>query len=142
MTVRKGTYVLCITLGADSVLDVGALGETCFLKGLYCYVGSALGGLDQRVSRHTSKEKGIRWHIDRLTTAADSVNAFESYPDYIPECMLAHMAEESGMMSVVEGFGCSDCRCRTHLFRSDTDSLDRLCADAGLKPFRDSRVSE
>ena len=142
MTVRKGTYVLCITPGADSVLDVGALGETCFPKGLYCYVGSALGGLDQRVSRHTSKEKGIRWHIDRLTMAADSVYAFESYPDYIPECMLAHMAEESGMMPVVEGFGCSDCRCRTHLFRSDTDSLDRLCADAGLKPFRDSRVSE
>ena len=142
MTVRKGTYVLCMTLGADITLDVGALGETSFPKGLYCYVGSALGGLDQRVSRHISKDKSIRWHIDRLTVSADSVDAFESYPDYVPECMLAHMAEEAGMMPVVEGFGWSDCRCRTHLFKSDVRSLERLCADAGLQPFRDSRASE
>ena len=72
---RPGTYILIITLGSDIVLDVGALGPLHFPKGLYCYVGSAMGGLDQRVSRHLSKDKKVRWHIDRLTMAADSVEA-------------------------------------------------------------------
>ncbi len=135
MTVRRGTYALLIALGSDAVLDVGALGEVPFLSGYYCYVGSAMGGLDQRVSRHISKEKKVRWHVDRLTKAADSVEAYESYPDYVPECELARMAQEAGMEPVVAGFGCSDCRCRTHLFRTDEASFSEFLRMAGLAPF-------
>lgn len=141
MTVRRGTYVLLITLGTDRILDVGALGETHFQSGTYCYVGSAMGGLDQRVSRHLSREKKVRWHIDRLTLAADSVEAMESYPDPISECDLAHMAMECGMEPVHRGFGCSDCDCRTHLFRADPGAIGRLAASAGLEPFHDMRMS-
>ena len=132
---RKGTYVLVIALGSDTDLEVGALGTLHFDAGTYCYVGSAMGGLDQRVSRHISRDKKVRWHIDRLTMAADSVEAYESYPDYVPECTLARMAAECGMEPSHRGFGCSDCRCETHLFRAVPGSLERLVGAAGLKTF-------
>ena len=132
---RPGTYVLAITLGSDTQLEVGALGNLSFSAGLYCYAGSAMGGLDQRVGRHLSKEKKMRWHIDRLTVAADSVEAYESYPDYVEECTLARMAQECGMEPVFKGFGCSDCRCFSHLFRATPESLSELISRAGLEPF-------
>lgn len=133
--IRKGTYILEITLGSDLVTEVGALGTLTFLSGTYCYVGSAMGGLDQRVSRHMSKDKRVRWHIDRLTIAADSVRAYESYPDPVPECTLASMAMSCGMEPAADGFGCSDCRCRTHLFRTTPEGIARLVAEAGLVSF-------
>ena len=136
---RMGTYVLVITLGSDLTTEVGALGTLSFPAGVYLYTGSALGGLDQRVSRHIRHEKTVKWHIDRLTVAADSVIAYESYPDYVPECELASMAGNCGMVPSVDGFGCSDCSCRTHLFRVTDGSLDLLISRARLEPFRDRR---
>ena len=136
---RMGTYVLIITLGSDLTTEVGALGTLSFPAGVYLYTGSALGGLDQRVSRHIRHEKTVKWHIDRLTVAADSVIAYESYPDYVPECELASMACDCGMVPSVDGFGCSDCSCRTHLFRVTDGSLDLLISRARLEPFRDRR---
>ena len=136
---RMGTYVLVITLGSDLTTEVGALGTLSFPAGVYLYTGSALGGLDQRVSRHIRHEKTVKWHIDRLTVAADSVIAYESYPDYVPECELASMAGDCGMVPSVDGFGCSDCSCRTHLFRLTDGSLDLLISRARLEPFRDRR---
>ena len=136
---RMGTYVLVITLGSDLTTEVGALGTLSFPAGTYLYAGSALGGLDQRVSRHIRHEKTVKWHIDRLTVAADSVIAYESYPDYVPECELASMAGNCGMVPSVDGFGCSDCSCRTHLFRVTDGSLDLLISRARLEPFRDRR---
>ena len=136
---RMGTYVLIITLGSDLTTEVGALGTLSFPAGVYLYTGSALGGLDQRVSRHIRHEKTVKWHIDRLTVAADSVVAYESYPDYIPECELASIAEECGMIPFVDGFGCSDCSCSTHLLRVTEGSLDLLIERAHLEPFRDRR---
>ena len=136
---RMGTYVLVITLGSDLTTKVGTLGTLSFPAGVYLYTGSALGGLDQRVSRHIRHEKTVKWHIDRLTVAADSVIAYESYPDYVPECELASMAGDCGMVPFVDGFGCSDCSCRTHLFRVTDGSLDLLISRARLEPFRDRR---
>lgn len=136
---RMGTYVLVITLGSDLTTEVGALGTLSFPAGVYLYTGSALGGLDQRVSRHIRHEKTVKWHIDRLTVAADSVIAYESYPDYVPECELASMAGDCGMVPSVDGFGCSDCFCHTHLFRVTDGSLDLLISRARLEPFRDRR---
>ena len=129
---RKGTYVLEMTLDTDADLDIGALGTLHFPRGTYCYVGSAMGGLDQRLSRHVSMDKKIRWHIDRLTMVASSVYAHESSPDPIPECHLAHLAEAAGMEPVFPGFGCSDCRCTTHLFRVTGEVLERFLEDSGL----------
>ena len=132
---RKGTYVLAISLGSDQDIEVGALGILHFEKGLYCYVGSALGGLDSRVSRHQRKDKVLKWHADYITTRADSVDAYISYPDYIEECDLAKMAEDAGMEPSYKGFGCSDCKCYTHLFKTDERLLRNFIKNAKMSSF-------
>lgn len=132
---RRGTYALFLTFDSSADIEVGSLGILHFDPGKYCYIGSALGGLDQRLSRHLRKEKKIRWHIDNLTVSADSMEAWESFPDYVDECMLAHCAVECGMVRVHRGFGCSDCRCETHLFRVTGDSADLLISRCGLRIF-------
>lgn len=132
---RKGTYVLAISLGEPFAREVGSLGTVSLKKGQYCYVGSAMNGLDQRIERHLRRNKSIRWHIDRLTSFEYNVKAYESYPDSIPECRLASIAESCGMEPAVKGFGCSDCKCQTHLFRANGDSMRELVSEAGLKAF-------
>ena len=99
-----------------------------------------MGGLDQRVSRHLARCKGIRWHIDRLTTVCDGSEAWESYPDFIGECELARIAEECGGIPEMDGFGCSDCSWRTHLFRMDSGAADELVSRARLERFSDRRA--
>lgn len=130
--VRKGTYVLFVTLGRETPVNVGALGPHTFSPGLYCYVGSAMAGLDQRLRRHLAHDKKLKWHIDYLTTVCDSSEAWESYPDPISECELGRIAKACGAVPGMDGFGCSDCGCRTHLFRLSQDSAERLIAEAGL----------
>lgn len=132
---RKGTYVLAIILRKPFEGRVGALGQLRLEEGEYCYVGSAMNGLDQRIERHFSRNKIVRWHIDILTLFGDVVMAYESYPDSIPECDLAAMAQSCGMEPAVKGFGCSDCKCQTHLFRAVGDTLQRLVSEAGLRAY-------
>ncbi|MCQ2078663.1 MAG: GIY-YIG nuclease family protein [archaeon] len=117
MSVRKGTYALFIILERDETISIGARGPHLFRAGTYCYVGSAMAGLDQRLGRHLAREKKLKWHIDHLTTRCACSEAWESYPDFIPECDLAHAVESLGGEPEMDGFGCSDCTCRTHLFR-------------------------
>lgn len=132
---RKGTYVLAVFLDEPFEGRVGSLGDITLDRGMYCYVGSAMNGLDQRIGRHLSRDKVMRWHIDRLTSAAEREEAYESYPDCIPECRLAAAAASCGMEPSVKGFGCSDCKCQTHLFKATPDSLRRLVSEAGLSAF-------
>ena len=61
-----GTYVLLIELATAATIQVGRLGMLAFAKGYYAYVGSALGGLEQRIDRHLRTEKKLFWHIDYL----------------------------------------------------------------------------
>lgn len=132
---RPGTYVLEIALDADTETRVGALGTFLFAKGTYVYVGSAMGGLDQRLRRHFTREKKLKWHVDYLVAHASDVKAYESYPDFIPECELASLALECGMTPSVKGFGCSDCRCATHLFSTTPESMARLVGKGGLVSY-------
>ena len=133
---RRGVYVLFLRFDEDTETEAGALGHICLPAGDYCYVGSAMGGLDQRLSRHLRREKTLRWHIDYLTSVCDSSEAYESYPDFIPECDLARMISECGGVPELKGFGCSDCRCATHLFRADEEVLQNVAARCRLAPFR------
>ena len=134
---RSGIYVLFIRFDTPKDIKAGALGTIRFQDD-YCYIGSAMNGLDQRISRHLSKEKKIHWHIDNLTVAADKIEAFES--PSCDECGLRRKAEEAGMIPAVKGFGCSDCRCDTHLLISDERSRTELIENEGLTAFRDLRV--
>ena len=136
---RKGTYVLFLLFLSDLETEVGSLGHIFLHAGWYCYVGSAMGGLDQRVSRHLAHDKTVRWHIDRLTVAADDMFAMEHEGDEIPECTLGRILEDAGAKPVVDGFGCSDCGCHTHLFRTEPDDAVRALASQGLTKFVDKR---
>lgn len=131
--IRKGRYILLMTV-PESDLEIGSLGMLHFCGGRYCYVGSAMNGLDQRIGRHFSKDKKIRWHIDRLTIACEEIAAFESTDPELSECDLAELIIRAGGESVAKGFGCSDCKCRTHLFMLDSDAERRLCSDERLMP--------
>jgi Uri superfamily endonuclease len=136
MSVRKGTYVLFVTLGSDRNITVGARGPHLFKAGTYCYVGSAMAGLDQRLTRHLAHDKTLKWHIDYLTTVCDSSEAWISYPEPIPECELADRVGALGGIPEMEHFGCSDCRCLTHLFRVDAGTKADLVSELHLARYR------
>jgi len=118
--VVKGVYCLCIEVGDDLRVEIGALGVIEFLKGRYIYVGSALNGIDSRVLRHINTSNGIynaiHWHIDYLLREERvSVEAvYVRLSDEKIECEIAGKVSHYGLE--VKGFGCSDCRCNSHLF--------------------------
>lgn len=113
----KGIYVLIIRVSNDVAVQVGALGKLTFEKGLYAYVGSAQGNLEQRVRRHLLKEKRKFWHIDYLlgNDAATVLGVFHKQADKTEECAVARAIGERGRG--VAGFGASDCNCKNHLLR-------------------------
>jgi len=113
----RGVYVLVVSVGEPACLKVGALGRVSFRNGLYAYVGSGQVGLQKRVARHLRKDKKRFWHIDYLlgSSVASVVRVFWKEGEKSEEC---HVAEVLGGRGVpVAGFGCSDCHCRSHLFR-------------------------
>lgn len=136
MKKRSGTYVLVFTLADGFHGAVGALGTNHLEPGLYAYVGSARGGLDQRLSRHLSAEKCMRWHIDRLTVIAQQMKAYEFQEGKMSECDLAEWLKTHDAVPMLKGFGCSDCACDTHLF-----FIDDRCCD-GLQNICDSVFAE
>ena len=113
----KGVYVLIIQVSNDAAVQVGALGKLTFKKGLYAYVGSAQGNLEQRVKRHLRREKRRFWHVDYLlgNDAAKVIEVFYKQADKTEECAVAKAIGERG--ESIDGFGSSDCRCKSHLFR-------------------------
>ena len=139
---RPGTYVLFLRFPKAVETEVGSLGRIFLEAGDYCYVGSAMGGLDQRLSRHLSHEKKKRWHIDYLTTICDDMHALEHEGTSIPECDLARAIKSIGNAPAVMNFGCSDCGCQTHLFKVDLEATERSLMDLGMTNFEISeRIS-
>ena len=120
----KGIYVLIIRLDGDANVNIGALGKRTFKKAMYAYVGSAQNNLEQRIKRHLRKEKRKFWHIDYLldSDAAKVVEVLYRQADKTEECTVANLIAKIG--EAVYGFGCSDCHCKSHLFRiTDTRFL-------------------
>jgi len=123
----KGIYCLLINVKKDINPKIGALGKILLKKGNYVYVGSAQNSIEKRVSRHFSQNKKIKWHIDYLlvNSNVDIKKAFYKNADKEQECKTAlflNSREES-----FEGFGCSDCRCYSHLFKLESlKNLNKL----------------
>ena len=109
----KGAYILIARLARPTTLTVGGLGEIGLQAGEYAYVGSAMGGLRQRIARHLRASKRRHWHIDYLLAVADGVEPFVWQDAAMSECEL-HQRLPPGEVAVA-GFGASDCRCRSHL---------------------------
>lgn len=110
-----GTYVLLAHVPYGVALSIGGLGKLEFKAGYYAYVGSALGGLKGRVSRHMREGKKLRWHVDYLLTRARLVDVVFAKGER-KECAVA--GELAKNLPKIEGFGSSDCRCESHLFYS------------------------
>jgi Uri superfamily endonuclease len=122
----RGAYVLLIFLQSEHLVTVGRLGRIRFRPGTYLYCGSAMAGYRGRVGRHFSKEKKLRWHIDYLLQVAEPVGAYLVHGGEGVECRLGDLISSLEGSEPIEGFGCSDCSCRSHLFLIDDGSIDAL----------------
>ena len=112
-----GTYTLLLSLPRAADIEVGALGTYRLPAGAYAYTGSALGsGGFARVDRHRRVAAGEHdtrhWHVDYLTghPATELVTVVTS-TGVDAECAVAGRLPAGP----VDGFGASDCDCRSHL---------------------------
>lgn len=135
----KGVYVILIE--ALGKVKVGRLGNLSF-DGAYLYVGSAQGaGGIKRVDRHLQVACGNnptkRWHIDYLLKAGRPKDIFVAFTERKVECKLAQRLSREAI-PVISGFGASDCKCRTHLFKSKLgkakNDVYTAMKECGLKP--------
>ena len=133
----KGTYILTIELKRDLRMKIGKLGSINFLKGYYCYVGSALGksvNLENRIGRHKrlNREKSgkLHWHIDYflVNPNVDILRIDEINSNKRMECKISQRIEQAAEYSI-HNFGCSDCNCKSHFHYFK----NRNFLDKGLK---------
>lgn len=131
----RGSYLLLLELQRERLIEIGQLGRVVFQKGYYLYVGSAMSNLRARLRRHGQKRKKEHWHIDYLTREADGFLSLPIRSSRRQECEIAQ-ALSSIMKSGPPGFGSSDCRCLTHLFRSEKTPLHIEAFHDVLQRFR------
>jgi sugar fermentation stimulation protein A len=113
---NRGSYLIVLELKESRNIEVGSLGVLPFRAGWYVYCGSAMKNLSQRVSRHLRKvRKGIHWHLDYLTPWASSIQGLPVRSRRNLECEFAVMLALLGGEGA-PSFGCSDCRCDSHLY--------------------------
>ncbi|MBS7613574.1 DUF123 domain-containing protein [Candidatus Bathyarchaeota archaeon] len=103
---------------------MGALGYVRFDEGFYVYVGSALGSkaqsLENRLRRHLSNSKRVKWHIDFLLSSKnvsiERVIVCKTVSRV--ECLVAKEIAKTGLYNPqLRGFGSSDCKlgCLSHI---------------------------
>lgn len=119
----KGIYCLVLHHPACATV-VGALGTISFPGGFHIYIGSALGsGGLKRLDRHfriaCGKHKRPKWHVDYLLTDPRFSLVYAVYAPTTErlECQLACALGGEA----VNGFGCSDCACTSHILYRDND---------------------
>jgi len=120
--IKEGAdYILLLYFGSKKVIEVGALGQLTFKKGTYAYCGSAKSGLWGRVKRHLSDPKKKRWHIDYITESSSERKVLWKPHSVHGECEAAKNLSQD--FDGLDKFGCSDCKCRTHLFCIGEDRI-------------------
>jgi Uri superfamily endonuclease len=126
----KGIYVLIISVNRNIRVDVGALGTLKFDKGLYAYAGSAQNYLEKRVKRHLRKSKKKFWHIDYLldNSWTKVLQVYHKNATRQEECKTVEELSRNGVS--IPGFGSSDCKCESHLFKiQDYDFLSKTMGE-------------
>jgi Uri superfamily endonuclease len=115
MEINNVSYILLLNVEKACSINVGSLGLVNILDGYYIYVGSARKGVFNRLARHFSKIKKLRWHIDYLTS--------NEYVNPELALILINIDEKdiakvlSSRFDFVKGFGASDDRLNvSHLF--------------------------
>ncbi len=132
----RGSYCLGIIVERELSVNVGALGRLSFDPGRYVYVGSAMNGLEARVRRHLNTSRGVpkalHWHIDYLLREPEvRVEAVYTHAtEERTECAIADAVSRRGQP--LREFGCSDCRCESHLFKVDDWEF---LSEVGMKSY-------
>jgi len=118
MNALPGTYAFLLESSINKPIQIGRWREIELHCGYYIYIGSALGpgGVRARVLRHLRLEKANHWHIDYLRQHCHALGAWYRYGPERLEHEWAASLERSGNYRAIKGFGCSDCRCDSHLF--------------------------
>jgi len=142
MGIIRGSYCLCIRVEEERDIRIGALGVIAFPRGRYVYVGSALNSLLPRLGRHlrTSRGEGrvAHWHVDYLLRepGVDIEAIYATDWAVRMECEIAARVAEKG--EAIPRFGCSDCACKSHLYRVKSFGFIR---ETGLKKLDMSRLA-
>jgi Uri superfamily endonuclease len=113
-----GTYALILRNHSKTTTNVGRWGWISLEEGYYIYIGSAFGpgGVRARVSRHLRKKKRKHWHIDYLRDLMNPVGVWYTHDRQHLEHRWARLLSDMSCISSTHGFGCSDCKCDSHLF--------------------------
>lgn len=114
------SYILILYNNKKKDVIVGKLGEINFPPGYYYYVGSANSGI-HRVRRHFSGANVKKWHIDYISTIMSVLGAVLIHEK---ECTVALKLGRE--LQMIPNFGCSDCKCKSHLFYSPNLTLEFL----------------
>ena len=131
----KGSYVLLIQLPEEQTITIGNLKAIYFPRGYYAYVGSAMGGFKSRLNRHLKSNKKPHWHIDYFLQKAYITETILCETKDRAECTMAQAL--SHQFDSIPGFGCSDCKCRSHLFFATDEMKSGVIAtfnSLGIKP--------
>ena len=114
-----GSYILILHLKRKKIISVGKLGKCSFPAGYYTYVGSALGpgGLAARLKHHMHSNATHHWHIDYLRPGARLAEIWISeYEEHLEHLWATMLSQLNKTVRHFKGFGCSDCKCPSHLF--------------------------
>lgn len=118
---NPGSYILLMRLTIPNTISIGRLGDIFFPEGGYVYIGSALNGLKSRIERHLRNKKKKHWHIDYFLQKAKIKDVFYIINTQREECEIAQFFKKE--FTCIDGFGCSDCSCRSHLFYGELNKL-------------------
>ena len=119
-----GSYILLIKLSEGQAITLGRRQNIYFPRGNYAYVGSAMGGFKARLSHHLKGSKKAHWHIDYLLSKASITGGILCETENRIECAIARAL--SHQFDSISGFGCSDCRCPSHLFFATDENQMKL----------------
>ena len=115
---KAGTYALILISSSQEIVQIGGLGSLPLNPGYYIYIGSAFGpgGLKARISHHKRLSKHPRWHVDYLRTVTYLYGFWYTYDSIRREHQWAETMLRMKNASIpLEGFGSSDCSCKSHL---------------------------
>jgi Uri superfamily endonuclease len=135
---QPGSYLLILKLTASTEIQVGRLGAIWFRRGWYAYAGSAFGpgGLAGRLHHHLRPVQKRHWHIDYLRDHAVVMAVWMAVgPPNREHDWAQILARTPGAGKWVLGFGCSGCRCPSHLLYFEArpgDDLIRKKLGAGI----------
>lgn len=115
-----GTYALILACAKSGRIDVGRAGILELKRGYYVYVGSAFGpgGIRARIKHHLRFTAAPHWHIDYLKHHCTLRELWLEYSAVKGELnWVEKIARHKDARVPLNGFGASDSRSASHLFR-------------------------